>query len=93
MKKSLPEASKLAGFFIRIQDFGNFPVLRVLGYDNKKELRLIKSNKQAQRVFNKIYTNESTNRERIRFYQPGYQILLSSLLLIGTEVIALVKER
>ncbi len=25
------------------------------------------SNKQVQRVFNKIYTNESTNRERIRF--------------------------
>lgn len=44
------------------------------------------SNKQAQRVFNKMYTNESTNRERIRFHQPGYQILLSSLLLIGTEL-------
>ena len=27
------------------------------------------------------------------FCQPGYQILLSSLLLIGTEVVELVKER
>jgi hypothetical protein len=40
----------------------------------------------------KFILYESTNRERIRFYQPGYQILLSSLLLIGTEVVALVKE-
>ncbi len=36
-----------------------------------KELGFKKSNKQAQRVFNKIYTNESTNRERIRFYSTS----------------------
>ncbi len=58
-----------------------------------KRAQVEKSNKQVQRVFNKIYTYEGTNRERIRFYQPGYQILLSSLLLIGTEVVVLVKER
>ena len=32
-----------------------------------KRARGFVSNKQVQRVFNKIYTNESTNRERIRF--------------------------
>jgi hypothetical protein len=44
------------------------------------------SGKLAQIVFNRMITNESTNRERIRFDQPGYQILISSLQLTGTSL-------
>ena len=62
--KNLYQA-RINWFFIRIWDFAislSYGLVMVI-----KRTQFKKSNKQAQRVFNKMYTNESTNRERIRF--------------------------
>ncbi len=45
------------------------------------------AHKQGREYLIKFIQIESTNRERIRFYQPGYQILLSSPPLTGITVI------
>ena len=63
--------NRLAGF-IRIPDFTNFPAHTGFLVMVKKELP-VDTPVSRQRVFNKmrILDYESTNRERIRFDQPG----------------------
>jgi len=57
-----------------------------------KRTQLKKSNKQVQRVFNKIYTNESTNRERIRFVSTRVSDSIKLPAAYWNRGSALVKE-
>jgi hypothetical protein len=64
--------NRLAGF-IRISDFTNFPASTGFLVMVRKELPFFNCPVSWQRVVNKmrILDYESTNRERIRFDQPG----------------------
>ena len=60
------------GLFMRISDFGNFPAPNgFLVMAMKRTAFDADPVSGGGKYLIKFYTNESTNRERIRFIQPG----------------------